>query len=77
MARRNEVDLAGIRERPAHGRVWFGAIALGLLAGAGLVAVAPWSAPRPTAFRATPRWRKNPTSRRWAKRIDARLRLQP
>ena len=43
MARRNEVDLAGIRERPAHARAWFGAIALGLLAGAGLVAVAPWS----------------------------------
>jgi hypothetical protein len=43
MARRNEVDLPGIRERPAHARLGFGAIALGLLAGAGLVAVAPWS----------------------------------
>jgi hypothetical protein len=43
MARRNEVDFPGIRERPAQARLWFGAIALGLLAGAGLIAVARWS----------------------------------
>lgn len=43
MARYKEVDVPASIERPAHSPLWLGAIVLGVLAGAGLFAIAPWS----------------------------------